>query len=290
MSRWRSSQLKVLGIGVVVLVLGGAMTEVVAQSTAPQMPLAVNQTEGFAAGQVVAFTYFESFDCLVGPFSDVDHDGRVAAVQPSEFNPGVAKVGPLKGRAFSHCILGFRPRRDPTGGPIANTDTLFVLVPFFDTNPSNNEAFTPALQTFLMSTFGFVPEAFKKHPDVAVQCPEPGPPITHHKGVPGTCTMHSTTLDFGRVLDTALGLPRGTPVPLPTANHSHIISEPIQEAEWWKIVSVLVTDPNVWPNADGTSGITSVEALRAAQAAGQAKSDVNTNFFLFFDSKMLNRK
>lgn len=96
--------------------------------------------------------------------------------------------------------------------------------------------------------------------------------------------MHTTTLDFGRVLDKALGLPNGTPVPLPTANHSHVIDKAKESARWWKIISVLVTDPAAGPNVNGTSGITSVDALRAAQAAGQAKPNVDTNFFLFFNS------
>jgi hypothetical protein len=73
-------------------------------------------------------------------------------------------------------------------------------------------------------------------------------------------------------------------VPLPTANHSHVIDKGKESSRWWKIVSVLVTDPKAWPSADGTSGITSVDSLRAAQAAGQAKPDVDTNFFLFFNS------
>jgi hypothetical protein len=48
---------------------------------------------------------------------------------------------------------------------------------------------------------------------------------------------------------------------------------------------VLVTDPAAWPSADGKSGITSLDALRAAQAAGQAAADQPTNFFLFFDAQ-----
>ena len=125
-----------------------------------------------------------------------------------------------------------------------------------------------------MRVFGFIPEAFKAHPDVAVQCPEPGPPRTQHKGAPGTCTMHATTLDFGRVLGPALGLPRGTSLALPTPNHSHVIEARNEGAKWWKITSVLVTDPAAWLDADGTHGITSEDSLRAAQAAGQARPDV----------------
>ena len=39
-----------------------------------------------------------------------------------------------------------------------------------------------------------------------------------------------------------------------------------------------MTDKSVWPNAAGTTGITSVSKLRAAQAAGKAFPDVPTNF------------
>ena len=60
------------------------------------------------------------------------------------------------------------------------------------------------------------------------------------------------------------------------------------KAVWWQIRAVLVTDQSVWPNVEGTTGITSVEALRAAEAAGQASADVPTNFFLFFDSRQFN--
>jgi hypothetical protein len=50
-------------------------------------------------------------------------------------------------------------------------------------------------------------------------------------------------------------------------------------------VVVLVTDQTVWPDVQGTRGLISVDALRAAQARGQALADVPTNFFLFFDSR-----
>jgi len=43
-------------------------------------PLAVNQTEGFAQGQLLVFTYFQNFDCIHEPFDDLDHNGQVAAV------------------------------------------------------------------------------------------------------------------------------------------------------------------------------------------------------------------
>jgi hypothetical protein len=80
-------------------------------------------------------------------------------------------------------------------------------------------------------------------------------------------------------------VPPGTSVVVPTLNHSHIIGEKDFGAVWWEVISVLVTDPSAWPSADGRSGINSLDALRAAQAAGKAARDQPTNFFLFFNSQ-----
>src|SRR5229473_589782 len=147
-------------------------------------PLAVNQTEGFAQGQLLVFTYFQNFDCIHEPFEDLDHNGQVAAVDANEFQRPI-------------CTVGHGPTLDPTGRPIQNTLKLYVIAPFFgnDTNP--NDAFTPALGQALLSLFGFIPEAFKAHPTVPVQCPEPGLPVTQHTGMPSTCTMHTNQTDLG---------------------------------------------------------------------------------------------
>ena len=72
---------------------------------------------------------------------------------------------------------------------------------------------------------------------------------------------------------------------MPTPNHSHIIDGGNFGAIWWQVIVVLVTDPTIWPDVVGTRGLTSVEALRAAQANGQASADIPSNFFLFFDSR-----
>jgi len=44
-------------------------------------------------------------------------------------------------------------------------------------------------------------------------------------------------------------------------------------------------DQSDWPAADGSSGITSVEKMDAAEAAGRA-IEVGSNFFLFFRSRI----
>ena len=56
-------------------------------------PLAVNQTEGFAQGQLLVFTYFQNFDCIHEPFDDLDHNGQVAAVDANEFQRPICTVG-----------------------------------------------------------------------------------------------------------------------------------------------------------------------------------------------------
>lgn len=119
-------------------------------------PLAVNQTEGFAQGQLLVFTYFQNFACIHEPFDDLDHNGQVAAVDANEFQRPI-------------CAVGHAPTIDPTGRPVQNTLKLYVIAPFFgnDTNP--NDAFTPALGQALLGLFGFIPEAFKAHPTVPVQ-------------------------------------------------------------------------------------------------------------------------
>ena len=56
-------------------------------------------------------------------------------------------------------------------------------------------------------------------------------------------------------------------------------------AEWWQVLPVLVLTASDWPPEDGSSGITSVAALQAAEQAGDA-IEVPSNFFLYFSSVM----
>ncbi|MGB7130018.1 MAG: hypothetical protein WBD59_04375, partial [Candidatus Sulfotelmatobacter sp.] len=51
----------------------------------------------------------------------------------------------------------------------------------------------------------------------------------------------------------------------------------------WEVVPVLVMDASDWPTKDGSSGITSVAKMVAAEKAGNA-IQVPSNFFLFFSS------
>lgn len=235
-----------------------------ASDSDPTRPIALNQTDGFGNKKLLVFTYFQNFSCIHEPFDDLDGlghtgDGTVAADDPDEFQT-------------PQCILGESgsgslPTIDPTGRPIEGTEPLFVIVPFFDADGDGTV------------------DALDSTPGVDVQCPEPASPLTVRPvAAPfGTCTMHPTTLHAE---------PAGLS-DLPLVNHSHIIDGDSFGAIWWQITAILVFDQNIWPDvtgacpAGGKACLTSVKALRQAQAAGQASEDVATNFFLFFDAKPL---
>lgn len=195
--------------------------------------LKINQTAGFGAGRLLLFTYQQQFDCVIEPRDDPNYSGKPAALDPSQF-------------ASPECQVGAPSSIDPSGAPVAKTDKLFVLVPFFETN-KRKPAFTPALGKALKKLFGLVPDAFKDDPGVAVQCPAP-------KDKPGTCTMHPLTTDLGPVLTALKLLPPKTTLYVPLVNHSHLLANGAinQMPEWWQVVVDLVTSPSAWPNAKGT--------------------------------------
>ena len=248
--------------------------------------LAANQTNGFGNGNLVTFTYLQSFDCVDQPALDLDFNGLPAESDPNEMQTPI-------------CQPVTEPTEDPTGGIIKHTAHLYVLIPMFSVNNDQNpndampcpnggrptELCGSALGTELISLFGNVPEAWKRkvNPAITTQCPDPNNPT------PGTCTMHASSVDLSETL-VSLGKipgPPTAPIFVPTPNHSHVVdnsrvnSQPI----WWEVRPVLVLDQGDWPAADGSSGITSSKIMDDVEAAGRA-IEVGSNFFLFFSSKM----
>lgn len=278
MSLSRSIRGRIAGLALLALLVGVATvaitTGTAGSDSSPVHPLRADQTEGFGNDRLLAFTYGQNFSCIHRPGDDLDHNGLPADLDPAEFQS-------------PHCTAGIQPPIDPTGRDISGTEPLYVIVPFFDGDNDGEAA--DGLAPTLKSLFGVVPDAFDPTPGEAVQCPEPGPPLTEHKGPFGTCTMHTTKIDLGPVLHQLGLIPANQVVQLPTPNHSHIIDGGNFDSIWWQVIVVLVTDKNEWPNAAGTTGITSVAKMRAAQAAGKAFPDVPTNFFLFFDSRQFPR-
>jgi hypothetical protein len=250
-----------------------------------QTPLAPNQTQAFGNGNLVTFTYLQNFDCVDQPVLDLDFNGVPAQSDPNEMQNPI-------------CQVLTEPSQDPTGRDIKHTAHLYVLVPMFsidsDTNPNDampcpnggrpGELCGPALGKALISLFGFVPEAWKTHVNSAIttQCPDPS------NAVPGTCTMHASSVDLSVLLHAIgkTGMPTA-PIFVPTPNHSHVVDNsrvntgPI----WWEVRPVLVMSPSDWPAPDGSSGITSSKVMDDVEAAGRAV-EVGSNFFLFFSSKM----
>ena len=230
--------------------------------------LAPNQTLGFGNGRLVTFTYLQNFDCVTEPFMDLYFNGIKAQSDPTEMQTPI-------------CQVITEPTTDPSGGDLKHTAQLYVLVPMFgsDTNPADA---MPCPGTPRPDELCGV-EAWKTKPAVATQCPDPNNPV------PGTCTMHASSVDLSVLLAT-LGKIENPPtgnVFLPTPNHDHIVdnsrinTKPI----WWQVRPVLVMDATDWPAADGSSGLTSATAMDAAEEAGRAV-EVGSNFFLFFSARI----
>jgi hypothetical protein len=245
--------------------------------------LAPNQTNGFGNGRLLTFTYTQNFDCVDQPLLDLDFNGVKAQSDPNEMQTPI-------------CQPITEPTKDPAGGDIKHTAQLYVFIPMFsvdnDQNPNDampcpsggrtGELCGPQLGSALISLFGFVPEAWKTHPLVSTQCPEP-------KGTPGTCTMHASSVDLSKTL-VALNKvagPPAMPIFVPTPNHSHVVdnSRVNALAIWWEVKPVLILNQSDWPAADGSSGITSAKAMDDAENAGRA-IEVGSNFFLFFSSHL----
>ena len=255
-------------------------------TTASAQQLAPNQTNGFGNNRLITLTYLQNFDCVDQPTLDLDFNGIVAQSDPNEMQTPI-------------CQPITEPTKDPAGGDIKHIAALYVLIPMFsvdnDQNPADavpcpsggrpGELCGSALGTALISMFGFVPEAWKAKVNSAIttQCPDPSNPV------PGTCTMHASSVDLSKTL-VALGKMSGppkAPIFVPTPNHSHVVdnSRVNTGAIWWEVRPVLIMDRSDWPAADGSSGITSSTAMDDAEAAGRA-IEVGSNFFLFFSSAM----
>jgi hypothetical protein len=73
--------------------------------------------------------------------------------------------------------------------------------------------------------------------------------------------------------------PPAAPTFVPTPNHSHIVDTGLLNTKtiWREVRPVLVLDQSDWPARDGSSGITSVEKMAAAEAAGRPIK-VGSNF------------
>jgi len=243
--------------------------------------LAPNQTNRFGNRKVVTFTYLQNFDCVDEPTLDLDFNGIKAQSDPNEMQTPI-------------CQAVTEPSQDPTGGSIEKTAHLYVLVPMFGTSTNPKDAMEcpnggrPGelcgvdLGNALITLFGHIPEAWRTTPSVKTQCPDPNNPV------PGTCTMHASSVDLSVLLAGMPGIPNPPTGPLfvPTPNHSHVVDNDRVNTKpiWWEVRPVLILQQQDWPAPDGSSGIMSVKAMDAAEEAGRAV-EVGSNFFLFFSSE-----
>jgi hypothetical protein len=235
-------------------------------------------TEGYGNEKVVVFKYPQSFYCNDEIGDDLDGPGHRGDGIPSERDPDEFQH-PAMGPPGSPCIVGDTgsgslPRMSPTGEPVANSEPIWAILPFFDSEDPD-----PVIDAVDPTT----------DDNVDHHCPEPGLPYTEHKGAFGTCTMHPSNVHAEPVVALGAG-----DIVLP--NHSHIIDGDSFNPIWWQTIVVRVLDRNIWPDFDGRCPanpqggepcLTSLAALRDAQARGQASADAPSNLWLFFDSKQL---
>jgi len=231
------------------------------QAPLPRRPLPPDMVEGFGEGRVLAFHYHLSYYCPTTPASDLDGpfghgDGHPEAEDPKEYQ-------------LPPCFFGDTGTGSvlPAGLTVADSPkvrTLFGIAPNFGASPffTNNSA-----------------------TDVQTQCSQPGLPITQFKGPVGTCLMHPSTLRFAQDPNDPM---HQTPDPLPLPQHSHVIDGTSHPASWWHAIGVNINDRSIWPDNDGhcpagpPACVTSVAAMRAAQARGLASPDFPSNLYLYF--------
>ena len=242
-------------------------------------PIDPHVIEGFAKDKLLGLTYPIQYMCVHEYFDDLDHDGTVTPNDSEEHEKEI-------------CTIGRPSSVDPTGKPYERTRALNALVPLFDFEndgeassggPNHDQGFADLLD----SLFGFVPDAYDPDLNIAIHCPHPGPPISLHTGTFGTCAMHPIVLDMSPLLSAEFPdqFDPDQNIFLPLVNHMHLIKNPNNQQQWFKILVNLVVDPAAWPDQEGTTGITSLKKLRDAQDAGQVSGDIPTNMFFFFGSQ-----
>jgi hypothetical protein len=228
-----------------------------------------NMLEGYAEGTVVALEYLQTYYCPTTPSADLEPpfgrgDGHPQSEDPSEYQVPPCFVGDTG--------TGSILPEQVQAGAFPGVKPLFGLVPWFGA-PSPGSGPPSALVS-----------ANSPASDVDTHCSEPGPPITKHRGQPGTCLMHPSTVRLAKIFDDPNRQP---PDPAPLPAHSHLLSETSAPPGWWNIRPVEVYDRSIWPDRDGNCPagpprcVTSIAALRAAQQTGQASVDLPSNLYFY---------
>lgn len=247
-------------------------------ATPPSQPLKANQVEAYGLNGLSALTFYMNFACVHEAFSDLDLNGKIAAIDPAEF------AAPI-------CSLGADLKMGVTGKPLdaSDDDALYLIGPWFDADSDNEAApsISPALADSMKQVFHGIPDAFDSNPGISVHCPEPGLPKTARKGEFGTCSMQPISVDLGAAMGALGFIPPNTRYVVPLPNHSMIINADNLRPKWRQVKVVMVYDAGEWPNAEGSKGITSLQTIQDCQARNLCAPTFPTNLFLYFSAKSL---
>ncbi|MDD5275030.1 MAG: hypothetical protein PHR16_02985 [Methylovulum sp.] len=243
----------------------------------PSQPLKVNQTEAYAPHGLSALTFHMNFACVHSASSDLDYNGKIAAIDPAEYQTPICSFGPVETNVTGAPLVGDDDR-----------DSVSLIVPWFDSDHDNEgHGITSTQVNELIRMFGYVPDAYEQlsPPGIPVQCPEPGLPRTKRQGEFGTCTMQNTSFDVGPGMVKLGLLAPNSRFVTSTPNRSLIINADNLKPKWRQIKATMVIDSSEWPDAEGTKGITTVQGIRDCQARGHCAPNLPTNIFLYFSAK-----
>lgn len=258
----------------------------------------------YADGQSVASHYKFSYICPTTPSNDLN--------PPYNVGNGIKESQDVTEYQSQPCYFGI-PQSNPGEAPVPlgeigaafpKVRELYGLAPWFEQ--------VPTVGGQLKNLYA----ANTAISGIQANCPRQGLPFTSILDPTGTCLMHMSVLHFPADNgggDVNYHVPVGQ-VPLPA--HSHILGDYVNTETgktpwgnlstkesptrlgptWWHPRSVLVLDRSIWPDTAGNCPagrehcLTSIKALREAQAKGQARPEGGSNILLYFSVQPISEK
>jgi hypothetical protein len=267
------------------------------------VPLPDDVILNYASGQPIASHYKFSYVCPTEPTNKLGLPDNVGV-------PGADETRDFTQYQSAPCYFGV-PQANPTEAPLPvgeinaafhNVRELYGLAPWFEG--------VPGVGGQLNDLYG----ANTPISQIQANCPRQGLPVTGITDPVGSCLMHMNVLHFPNdngAADPQYHVPNQVPLPA----HSHILGGLVSSdtsggawgrsnnedsptrlgPTWWHPRSVQVLDRSIWPDAAGNCPagrvhcLTSMKALREAQAKGQARPEGGSNILLYFSVQPISK-
>jgi hypothetical protein len=267
------------------------------------VPLPDDVILNYANGQPVASHYKFSYICPTQP-------DNALGLPDNEGIPGATEHRDFTQYQSAPCYFGV-PQTHQEEAPLPigeinaafhNVRELYGLAPWFEG--------VPGVQGQLNDLYG----ANTPLSSIQSNCPRQGAPVTTILDPVGSCLMHMNILHFpndNNAADPQYHVPNQVPLP----SHSHILGDYVNTDSsgawgkvstkesptrlgptWWHPRSVQVLDRSIWPDAAGNCPaggdhcLTSIKALREAQAKGQVRPEGGSNILLYFSVQPIGKQ